>query len=209
MLAKEEIIKILKDKEVMLEGHFLLTSGRHSGQYMQCAKLFQYADVSEVICKQLAEQFVDIKIDMVAGPAIGGIIMAYEMGRQLGVKNVFAERENGKMTFRRGFEISKGARVLVTEDVVTTGGSVKEVMELIRSLGGEVVGVGSVVDRSNGAVDFGVPFQAALAMEVVSYDPEGCPLCASGIPAVKPGSRKMKSTTPPQAAGYVGYKRQN
>ncbi len=192
MLSREEIITIFKDKEVMLEGHFLLTSGRHSDKYMQCAKLFQYADVSEVICKQLAEQFADIEIDMVAGPAIGGIIMAYEMGRQLGVKNVFAERENGKMTFRRGFEIPKGARVLVTEDVVTTGGSVKEVMELIRAVGGEVAGVGSIVDRSNGAVDFGVPFRAVLAMEVISYDPDGCPLCQSGIPAVKPGSRKIK-----------------
>jgi len=192
MLSREEIIEIFKEKEVMLEGHFLLTSGRHSDKYMQCARLFQYADVSEKICAQLAGQFAGMDIDMVAGPAIGGIIMAYEMGRQLGVKNVFAERENGKMTFRRGFEIPKGANVLVTEDVVTTGGSVKEVMELIRSLGANVAGVGSVVDRSNGAVDFGVPFRAVLAMEVVSYDPDDCPLCREGIPAVKPGSRKLK-----------------
>ncbi len=191
MLSREEIIAVFKEKEVMLEGHFLLTSGRHSDKYMQCAKLFQYADVSEMICKQLAEQFSDIDIDLVAGPAIGGIIMAYEMGRQLNVKNVFAERENGKMTFRRGFSIPEGARVLVTEDVVTTGGSVVEVMELIRSLGGVVAGVGSVVDRSNGGVDFGVPFRAVLPMEVVSYAPEECPLCKSGIPAIKPGSRNI------------------
>lgn len=191
MLSREEIIAVFKEKEVMLEGHFLLTSGRHSDKYMQCAKLFQYADVSEKICKQLAEQFSDIEIDLVAGPAIGGIIMAYEMGRQLNVKNVFAERENGKMTFRRGFEIPEGARVLVTEDVVTTGGSVVEVMELIRSHGGVVVGVGSVVDRSNGNVDFGVPFRAVLPMEVVSYAPEECPLCKEGIPAIKPGSRNI------------------
>ncbi|HBU13215.1 MAG TPA: orotate phosphoribosyltransferase, partial [Clostridiales bacterium] len=190
MLSREEIIQIFKEKEVMLEGHFLLTSDRHSGQYMQCAKLFQYADVSALICRQLAEQFSDIEIDIVAGPAIGGIIMAYEMGRQLDVKNVFAERENGAMTFRRGFTIPNGANVLVTEDVVTTGGSVKEVMELIRRMGGNVAGVGCVVDRSNGAVDFGVPFRAALSMEVVSYAPEECPLCKSGVPAVKPGSRK-------------------
>jgi orotate phosphoribosyltransferase len=191
MLSKEEIIQIFRDKEVMLEGHFLLTSGRHSDKYMQCAKLFQYADVSEAICKQLAGQFGGMDIDMVAGPAIGGIIMAYEMGRQLGVKNIFAERENGKMTFRRGFMVPKGARVLVTEDVVTTGGSVKEVIELIESLGGEAVGVGSVVDRSGGNVDFGVPFRAVLPMEVVSYDPKDCPLCKSGVPAVKPGSRRI------------------
>jgi len=190
MLTQEEIIRLFKEKEVMLEGHFLLTSGRHSDKYMQCARLFQYPDVSEAICKQLAEQFAGLQVDLVAGPAIGGIIMAYEMSRQLGVKNIFAERENGVMTLRRGFEVPKGARVLVTEDVVTTGGSVKEVIELIRSLGGEVVAVGSVVDRSNGAVDFGVPYKAVLTMEVTSFAPEECPLCASGIPAVKPGSRK-------------------
>lgn len=192
MLSKEEVIQIFKEKEVMLEGHFLLTSGRHSDKYMQCAKLFQYADISELICKQLAEQFTDMHIDLVAGPAVGGIIMAYEMGRQLGVKNVFAERENGKMTFRRGFAIPQGANVLVTEDVVTTGGSVKEVMELIRAHGGNVVAVGSVVDRSNGKVDFGVPFRAVLSMEVVSYEPNDCPMCREGSPAVKPGSRNMK-----------------
>ncbi len=192
MLSKEEVIQIFKEKEVMLEGHFLLTSGRHSDKYMQCAKLFQYADISELICKQLAEQFTDMHIDLVAGPAVGGIIMAYEMGRQLGVKNVFAERENGKMTFRRGFAIPQGANVLVTEDVVTTGGSVKEVMELIRAHGGNVVAVGSVVDRSNGKVDFGVPFRAVLSMEVVSYEPDDCPMCREGSPAVKPGSRNMK-----------------
>ena len=192
MLTKEEIIKVFKEKEVMLEGHFLLTSGRHSDKYMQCAKLFQYADVSEMICSQLADQFLDMKIDLVAGPAIGGIIMAYEMGRQVGVKNVFAERENGKMTFRRGFTIPENANVLVTEDVVTTGGSVKEVIELIREHSGNVVGVGSVVDRSNGNVEFGVPFRAVLSMEVLSYEPDNCPLCEAGVPAVKPGSRNTK-----------------
>jgi orotate phosphoribosyltransferase len=193
MLTKEEILTIFREKEVMLEGHFLLTSGRHSNRYMQCARLFQYADVAETICGQLAERFADMEIDMVAGPAVGGIIMAYEMGRQLGLKNVFAERENGKMTFRRGFEIPTGARVLVTEDVVTTGGSVREVMELIRGMGGEVAGVGSVVDRSGGAVGFGVPFRAVLEVEVVSCEPDDCPLCAADMPAVKPGSRNAGS----------------
>ncbi len=192
MLTKEQIIQIFKDKEVMLEGHFLLTSGRHSDKYMQCAKLFQYADVSELICKQLAEQFAEKKIDLVVGPAIGGIIMAYEMGRQLGVKNIFAERENGQMTFRRGFEVPEGANVLVVEDVVTTGGSVKEVIALLKEHGANVVGVGSVVDRSAGKVDFGVEFKAVLSMEVISYEPENCPICKSGLPLVKPGSRKLK-----------------
>lgn len=192
MLTKQEILDIFKEKEVMLEGHFLLTSGRHSDKYMQCAKLFQYADVSEMICKQLAEQFADKKIDIVVGPAVGGIIMSYEMGRQLKVKNIFAERENGAMTFRRGFAVEEGMNVLVVEDVVTTGGSVKEVIELIKSKGGNVVGVGSVVDRSNGKVDFGVDYRAVLSMEVISYDPEDCPLCKEGTPAIKPGSRNLK-----------------
>ncbi|MEG0381982.1 MAG: orotate phosphoribosyltransferase [Christensenella sp.] len=191
MMTREEIISVFKEKEVMLEGHFLLTSGRHSDKYMQCAKLFQYPDVSEKICAQLAEQFSDIEINLVVGPAIGGIIMAYEMSRQLGVKNIFAERENGKMALRRGFSVPKGAKILVTEDVVTTGGSVKEVMTLLREMGAEVVGVGSVVDRSAGNVDFGVPFRAVLSMEVKSYEADKCPICKTDSPLIKPGSRKI------------------
>ena len=190
MLTNEEIIKIFKEKEVMLEGHFLLTSGRHSDKYLQCAKLFQYADTAELICKLLAEKFKEDKIDLVAGPAIGGIIMAYEMGRQFGVKNIFAERENGVMTFRRGFQVPPDANVLVVEDVVTTGGSVREVIALLKERGANIAGVGSVVDRSNGLVDFDCKFQAVLSMEVLSYEPGNCPICGAGIPLVKPGSRK-------------------
>lgn len=189
-MNREEIFDIFRQTGVMLEGHFLLTSGRHSNRYMQCAKLFQHPDISERFAKELAAKFTGI--DLVAGPAIGGIILAYEVSRQLKVPNIFAERENGAMTLRRGFEIPQGARVLVVEDVVTTGGSVKEVIALIREFGGEVAGVGSIVDRSNGAVDFGVPFAAVLSMEVVSYPPDECPLCKEGTPAVKPGSRGLK-----------------
>lgn len=192
MLTNEEIIKIFKDNEVMLEGHFLLTSGRHSDKYMQCAKLFTHPKIAEIICGELCEKVVDWNIDLVAGPAVGGIIMAYEMSRQLDVPNIFAERENGKMTFRRGFVVPEGVRVLITEDVVTTGGSVKEVIELIQKSGGVAAGVGSIVDRSNGEVDFGIPFEAVLRTEVISFPPEECPLCAKGIPVVKPGSRSLK-----------------
>ena len=192
MLTKEQVLAILKEREAVLEGHFLLTSGRHSDRYVQCAKLFQYADTSEIICKELAEKFEGEKIDVVVGPALGGVIMAYEMGRQLGVRNIFAERENGNMTLRRGFKVEKGERVLVCEDVVTTGGSVKEVIALLSDMGAEIVGVGSVVDRSNGKVDFGVPFHAVLCMEVTSYEADNCPLCKEGkIPAIKPGSRNL------------------
>lgn len=192
MLTKEQVLAILKEREAVLEGHFLLTSGRHSDRYVQCAKLFQYADTSEIICKELADKFAGEKIDVVVGPALGGVIMAYEMGRQLGVRNIFAERENGNMTLRRGFKVEKGERVLVCEDVVTTGGSVKEVIALLLDMGAEIVGVGSVVDRSNGKVDFGVPFHAVLSMEVTSYEADNCPLCREGkIPAIKPGSRSL------------------
>lgn len=189
-MDREEILDIMRQTGVMLEGHFLLTSGRHSDKYMQCAKLFQYPDISEKFSKELAGRFKNV--DLVAGPAIGGIILAYEAARQMRVPNIFAERENGEMTLRRGFGIPEGANVLVVEDVVTTGGSVREVMELVRKYGAKVAGVGSIVDRSNGAVDFGVPFEAVLSMEVVSYAPEDCPLCKQGIPAIKPGSRSIK-----------------
>jgi len=188
-MTREEILTIFRETGVMLEGHFQLTSGRHSDKYMQCARLFQYPDIAQKFAKELAEKFTGV--DLVAGPALGGIIIAYEVSRQLGVKNVFAERENGTMTLRRGFEIPQGARVLVVEDVVTTGGSVKEVVELVRQMGGEVVGVGSIVDRSAGKVDFGVPFAAVLSMEVESWEADKCPLCREGWIVVKPGSRSM------------------
>lgn len=193
MLSKEEIEKIFKDTNVLLEGHFLLTSGRHSDKYMQCARLFEYPEYSEKLSRQVAEMFEGTEIDLVVGPAIGGIIMAYEVARQLGVKNIFAERQEGVMTLRRGFTIPQGAKVLVTEDVVTTGGSVREVMELVKANGATVVGVGSMVDRSNGAVDFGVPFKPVYRTEVISYEQDECPLCKEGkLPAIKPGSRGNK-----------------
>lgn len=183
--------EVLKDLGVLQTGHFRLTSGRHSDKYMQCAKLFEHPKESEELCAMLAKSFADEKIDTVAGPALGGIIICYETARALGVRNIFAERDNGTMTFRRGFSIEQGERVLVVEDVVTTGGSVKEVIELVRAAGGVVVGVGSVVDRSDGKVDFGVPFHPLMSADVVSWEGSECPLCAKGEPIVKPGSRNV------------------
>lgn len=148
MLTNEQVLDILKEKDAVLEGHFLLTSGRHSDRYVQCAKLFQYADTSAKICESLAEGLKDMDIDAVVSPAVGGILMGYEMGRQLGVRNIFTERVEGKMALRRGFTVAQGEKLLVVEDVVTTGGSVKEVIALMRELGAEIVGVASVVDRS-------------------------------------------------------------
>ena len=191
-MDRAEMERICKQTGLMLEGHFLLTSGRHSNRYMQCAKLFQYPEYSEMICKDLADRFAGQKIDMVVGPAVGGIIMSYEMARQFKVPNIFAERENGAMTLRRGFSIPEGAKVLVVEDVVTTGGSVREVMDIVAEAKAEVVGVCVVVDRSGGKIDFGVPFEAAYETEIQSYEPSQCPLCEQGLELVKPGSRKLK-----------------
>ncbi|MFV0498366.1 MAG: orotate phosphoribosyltransferase [Candidatus Fimivivens sp.] len=191
-MKREEKIQLLEAAQVLQRGHFRLTSGRHSDQYMQCARVFEYAKYAEPICKDIADAFCDEKIDLVVGPAIGGIIITYEVARQLGVRNIFAERENGVMTLRRGFAVEQGTRVLVVEDTITTGGSVKEVIALIQEKGGVVVGVGSVVDRSNGMVDFGARLHAAVSMEVLSYDEDDCPLCKQGLPITKPGSRTFK-----------------
>ncbi len=192
MMTKDEIIAMLKEAGVLLEGHFLLTSGRHSDRYMQCAKIFQNAKYSVPLCAELVEQYRDDEIEVVIGPAIGAIQMSYEVGKQLGVRNIFAERENGVMTLRRGFSIEKGQRVLIVEDVVTTGGSVKEVMKLVEECGGEIVGIGSIVDRTGGKIDFGVPYRSAFSMDITSYDADECPICKTGVPLVKPGSRAVK-----------------
>ena len=189
-MRKDEVLKIFHETQAVLTGHFLLTSGRHSDTYMQCAKLFIEPEKAETLCAALAHRLQDMKIEVVASPAVGGIIMGYITARHLNAKNIFAERVDGKMALRRGFEVKKGQRVLVVEDVVTTGGSVKEVAELIKAQGGVVAGVASIVDRSNGAVDFGVPYKALLSMEVLSYDAADCPICKTGAPLIKPGSRK-------------------
>lgn len=192
MLSKERVLEILKEADVLQEGHFLLTSGKHSNKYLQCAKIFQYTKYSEELCKDLAEKFQDINIDLVIGPAIGAIQMAYEVSRWLGVKNIFAERENGIMTLRRNFTIEKGQNVLVVEDVVTTGGSVKEVIDIVKKMGANLVGVGVIVDRTGGKADFGTRFEAVISMEVETYQADECPLCKNNIPLIKPGSRQEK-----------------
>lgn len=192
MIAKERVLEILTQAGVLLEGHFRLTSGRHSNRYLQCAKIFRNTKYSEELCAALAEQFKDDDIQLVIGPAMGAVQMAYEVSRSIGCENFFAEREDGKMTLRRGFAVNPGQRVLVVEDVVTTGGSVKEVIELIKAQGGVVAGVGSIVNRSGGKVDFGAPFKAVIDVDVESWEPDECPLCKAGAgEPVKPGSRKI------------------
>ena len=190
-MSNKELLKIFYDTNALLNGHFLLTSGRHSNQYFQCAKVLQYPQHTTTICNKISDIFKDHKIDTVISPAIGGIVVGQEVARQLNKKFIFAERENKDLTLRRGFEISEGENILVCEDVVTTGGSVFEVIDIVKSHGANLVGVGMIVDRSNGKVDFDVPQVSTLQMEVVSYLPEECPMCKEGKPAVKPGSRKI------------------
>lgn len=192
MLTREEVISIFEKTGAMLSGHFKLTSGRHSDRYFQCAKVLQYPDHTGVLCRELAARFAGEDVSVVIGPATGGIIVSYETARALGIRGIFTERENGTMCLRRGFSIEPGERVLVVEDVITTGGSVLEVIDVVRSLGGIVVGAGVLVDRSGGKAGLGVRREALLVTETVSYDPEECPLCREGVPAVKPGSRNIK-----------------
>lgn len=185
-------MEIFREAGVLLEGHFLLTSGRHSNRYLQCAKIFRNPKYSEEICAALAGYFRGDGVDVVIGPAMGAVQMAYEVSRALGCENFFTERgADGKMTLRRGFSVEPGQRVLVVEDVVTTGGSVREVIDLVSAAGGNVIGVGSVVDRTAGTIDFGVPFHAVVSLRVESWEAADCPLCKAGASApVKPGSRK-------------------
>ncbi len=192
MVTRDRVEEILREINVLQEGHFLLTSGKHSNQYMQCARILEYPEYTVELSSIIVEAFKDDNIDVVIGPAMGGVIFSYEVARQLGVKNLFAEREDGKMTLRRNFSIPKGARVLIAEDVITTGGSVREVIEIVKAHEAELVGVAVLVDRSNGKIDFGCKLQAAYTTEVIAYDADECPICKDGkIELVKPGSRKL------------------
>lgn len=190
-VSKEEILNIFKETEALLDGHFRLTSGRHSSVYFQCAKVLQYPRHNEKICSVIADHFKDMEFDTVIAPAIGGIVVGQEVARQLNKKFIFAEREDKDLTLRRGFSINEGEKFLVCEDVVTTGGSVFEVIDIVKNAGGIVAGVGYIVDRSNGKVNFGVEQKSTVSLDAISFAPEECELCAKGIPVVKPGSRKI------------------
>ncbi len=183
------VIDELKQSEALLEGHFLLSSGRHSDRYCQCAKLLQYPDRAERVISVIKEQVKDLPIDMVVGPAMGGILVAYELGRQLGVPAIFTERVDNVMTLRRGFEVKPGQKLLITEDVVTTGKSSLETIEVLKGYGAEVIGIACLADRSTG--DFPYPIYSATKLDIQSWEADECPLCKQGIPVVKPGSRKF------------------
>jgi len=191
-LSENEIFEIFKKTEALLQGHFLLTSGRHSNVYFQCAKVLQYPKYTVQICSNIVEHFKSFDINTVIAPAIGGIVVGQEVARQLDKRFIFAEREDKSLTLRRGFSLKEGEKVLVCEDVVTTGGSVFEVIDIVKNAGAQVAGVGFIVDRSNGKVNFGFPQYSTMKMEAVSFTPDECELCKKGIPVVKPGSKKIK-----------------
>lgn len=192
-MIDNKIIDVLKETGALLEGHFLLSSGRHSSRYCQCAKLLQYPDKAEKVINSIIEKIKDMDINKVIGPAMGGILVAYEVGKQLGKPAMFTERVNGIMELRRGFEIKKGEKILITEDVVTTGKSSYETAEIIKDMGGEVVGIACIVDRSIEHIKY--PVFSAVKLEIETFEPENCPLCRQNIPFVKPGSRTMNKHT--------------
>jgi orotate phosphoribosyltransferase len=188
-MTNNDVLDIFHSTGALLEGHFKLTSGRHSNSYFQCAKVLQFPEHLTEICRSIAGHFRESGVTVVISPAIGGIVVGTEVGRQLNVKTIFAERKEGQMVIRRGFSLQPPDRVLVVEDVITTGGSVAEVIQLIKEAGATLAGVGSVVDRSNGLVRLADNQYSLLSLEVISHTPEACPLCSAGIPVDAPGSR--------------------
>ncbi len=188
-MTDNEVIDILLRSKALLEGHFLLRSGLHSDRYFQAALVLQYPALAEKLCRTLSAKFAQTKADTVLSPAIGGIIVGQELARALGVRAIFAEKENDSLVLRRGFTISKGEKVIVAEDVVTRGGRVGQSVELARSMGADVTGIGTIVDRSGGLAKFDVPFFSLIRLDLATYEPASCPLCARGIPLVKPGSK--------------------
>lgn len=195
MMTEQEVKQLLIDTKAILEGHFLLTSGLHSPMYVEKFNVLQHPTYTETLCKELARRFAGQNVELVIGPMTGGILLAHEVGKALGTRAIFTEREKGVMTLRRGFRIEPGTRVLIVEDIVTTGGSVREVVDVVNQSGGYIVGVGLLVDRSGGTADFGIPndkVEALLHLTVPTYHPEDCPLCKEGKPMTERGSKHIK-----------------
>ena len=186
----EEVLKIFKKTGALLEGHFRLTSGLHSPVYFQCAMVLQHPDYCQLLAEKIVNHYKKVQIDLVVSPAIGGIVVGQEVGRQLGVRTVFTERENEMMKLRRGFQIHKNENVLICEDVITNGSSVFEVIELVKEAGAKLTGIGFIVDRSTGQLDFATDTFSVVQMPIKTYTADECPQCKTGIPIIKPGSRK-------------------
>jgi len=191
-MDQNEVIERFKRAGALLEGHFALSSGLHSSVYLQCAIALQSTTAAAEFGAAIAENFQGEQVETVASPAIGGIVIGYEVARQLGARFVWTEREAGQMTLRRGFQMREGERVLVVEDVITTGGSTRETIKALREVRADVIAAASIIDRSDGKVDVGVPLFALAALEVPAVAPTDCEACKRGEPAIKPGSRTTK-----------------
>ena len=191
-MTQDEVLDIYQKTGALLTGHFLLSSGLHSERYLQSALVLQQPDIATRLCAALAEHFRNSTIEAVIAPALGGVFVSHETARALGVRALFAERVNGELTLRRGFTIKPGERLLVVEDVITTGKSTRETIEVVRKAGGVAVAAASLVDRSGGKAELGVPYKALVTLEVPSFTAEECPLCKAGSAPIKPGSRGLK-----------------
>ncbi|MBA3804864.1 MAG: orotate phosphoribosyltransferase [Acidobacteria bacterium] len=189
-MKSDEVIERFRSTGALLEGHFVLSSGLHSTKYVQCALVLQHPSEAEALARAVAGHFSEQQIETVAAPAIGGIVIGWEVARSLGVRSIWTERDEGRMTLRRGFTVRPGERIIVVEDVITTGGSTRETIDALRDAGALVVGAASIIDRSGGRADVGVPRVALATLDVPVHTPSDCPLCAEGVPAIKPGSRK-------------------
>jgi orotate phosphoribosyltransferase len=190
-MTAEQVLDIYKKTGALLSGHFLLSSGLHSEQYLQSALVLQQPEIATKLCAALARDFTMSAIEVVIAPALGGVFVAHETARALGVRAIFAERVNGELTLRRGFTIKPGERALVVEDVITTGKSTKETINVVQKAGGVVIAAASLIDRSGGKAEIGVPYQALVTLSVPAYAPETCPMCKAGSTPVKPGSRGL------------------
>ncbi len=189
-MTEKEILEIFQNCEGILKGHFLLSSGLHSPDYLQAAKVFQYPEYATLLSRELALRFEKEEIDLVIGPAIGGILLSFEIGRILNKRTIFTEREQGKMALRRGFSIEKGEKCLVVEDVITTGASTKEVINLVRENDAKIIGVAALVERSKKEIDFKVRKEILLRIPLITYSRQNCPLCKKNISLTRPGSKK-------------------
>jgi orotate phosphoribosyltransferase len=188
-MTQDDVLQVFRDSGALLEGHFILRSGLHSRQFFQCALALQQMPVVEKLGQSLAATAKSLRAVTVIAPALGGLVIGQEVARQLGVRFIFAEKEEGKLVLRRGFKIADGEKILVVEDVVTKGGRVQETIDIVRALGGNVAGVATIVDRSNGTVNFGVPFVSLIALQVETFKPDQLPPDLESTPAVKPGSK--------------------
>lgn len=191
MFTNEQIVKFYEQTGALQDGHFRLTSGLHSTRYLQAALLLQYPPIAQELGWQLAQMFTDQAINLVVAPAVGGILLGQEVARTLKCRANYVERERGVLRLRRGFKIEPEERVLVIEDVITTGGSVVEAIEVVKTLRGRIVGVGTLIDRSGGKAKIGHPYKALAKLDIPTYQPADCPLCQQGLPAVTPGSRGL------------------